>query len=113
MLCLCRWPRIWGGWGQVQTGSTWYGQAVEGLLHQPMPTLVPMALRLGHPATAVLTAGSYSASLLSEHGHLLHKLDLPVRPAPEREAQSACVLVPVSTLKAGHGCMVCAAAESL
>ena len=70
---------------QVATSATWYAQGLQGALQgafaTTVPTLLPMALRLGQPPTAVLAAGAYSAALLSEHGHVLHRLMLPVRPA--------------------------------
>ena len=68
---------------QVQTAATWYSQgfnsALQASMHQPMPSLVPVALRVGQVPSAILACGTYSAALVSEHGHLLDKLTLPVR----------------------------------
>ena len=71
---------------QVQTGATWYsqgfGSTLQASLHQPMPSLVAMPLRAGQVPSAILAAGTYSAALLSEHGHVLDQLTLPVRWLP-------------------------------
>lgn len=70
-------------WVQVATAASWHAMSMEGVRGGPadqVPTIAPMALRLGQPPTAVLVAGGHSAVMLSEHGHELHSIVLPVRP---------------------------------
>lgn len=72
-----------GGWAQVSAGTSWsnsVGADDEG--HAVAPTLDAIPLRTGGVAVAVLAAGAHTAALLSEHGHILDLLDLPVIPRP-------------------------------
>lgn len=64
---------------QVTAGTSWtnsVGQDGEG--HSVAPTLEAIPLRTGGAAVAVLAAGAHTAALLSEHGHILDHLELPV-----------------------------------
>ena len=43
------------------------------------PTLTALPLRVGGLPSALLAGGAHSAAVLSEHGRILHALELPVR----------------------------------
>ncbi|QDZ18116.1 hypothetical protein HOP50_01g06200 [Chloropicon primus] len=64
----------------VQAGSGWTGPDGQSEVDRVAPTLRTMELRVHGHNWVVVTAGAYSANILSPNGHKLESIDLPGKP---------------------------------
>lgn len=60
-------------------GLSWSTSRSRSPYMQVVPTLEPISLRRGGIPNVIMAAGAASASILSEHGHQLDTIQLPVR----------------------------------
>jgi len=59
-------------------GTSWTNAIGNEEGHSVVPTLEAVPLRTGAAPVAILAAGAHTAALISEHGHVLAHLELPV-----------------------------------
>ena len=64
----------------VQAGSSWTGLAAQSEVDEVAPTLKTMELRVNAHNYVVLSAGAYSANVLSPNGRKVGSVDFPGKP---------------------------------